>query len=337
MQSNRIMECVPNFSEGKDATIIARIAEAIATVEDVKVLHTDVGEGANRTVITFAGEPDAVVEAAFRGVKKAAELIDMSQHHGAHPRFGATDVLPLIPISGVTMAEAIDYARKLGKRIGDELGISVYSYGEAAFDVRRRELSYCRMGQYEGLPKKMASTDGKPDFGPDTLNVRSGAVAVGARDFLIAYNVNLNTDSVEIAKEIAGSVRESGRKSSGKTIAGLLKSVKAIGWYIDEYKSAQVSMNLTNIRQTPLHIAFDVVATKAEELGARATGSEIVGLVPLQSMLDAGRYFLLKNDQSADVPEEELVKTAIDSMGLSDKYTFHPQTKIIEYVMNSNR
>lgn len=331
---NRILECVPNFSEGKNTRIIQGIADAIASVDGLKILHIDSGEGANRTVITFAGEPDAVVEGAFRGVKAAAEWIDMSKQKGEHPRFGATDVLPLIPIAGISMGEAVEYARKLGKRIGDELGISVYSYGEAAFDVRRRELSYCRSGEYEGLVAKMATADGKPDFGPDTLNVRSGASAVGARDFLIAYNVNLDTDSVEKAKAIAARVRESGRKTAdGTIIPGLLKSVKAIGWYIEEYKSAQVSMNLTNISQTPLHIAFDTVAQIAKELGVKVTGSEIVGLVPLQSMLDAGTYFLLKANRSINVPERELVEVAVKTMGLNDKYDFHIQEKIIEYVM----
>jgi glutamate formiminotransferase / formiminotetrahydrofolate cyclodeaminase len=330
---DRLIECVPNFSEGRNSEVIAAIVAAISSVEYVKLLHVDSGEGANRTVVTFAGDPDAVVEAAFRGVKKAAELIDMSKHKGEHPRFGATDVLPLIPISGISMDETVRYARKLGQRIGEELGISVYSYGEAAFDPRRSELSYCRAGQYEGLPAKFATQDGKPDFGPDQLNVRSGASAVGARDFLIAYNVNLNTNSVETAKAIAARVRESGVKSVNGPTSGSLKSVKAIGWYIEEFEAAQVSMNLTNIRQTPLHIAFDEVSKVAQEMGAKVTGSEIVGLVPLQSMIDAGRYFLARKGLHGDISEDGLVQEAIDALSLSDKYEFKAVEKILEYVM----
>lgn len=330
---DRLIECVPNFSEGRNAGSVAAIVAAISSVEYVKLLHVDSGEGANRTVVTFAGDPDAVVEAAFRGVKKAAELIDMSRHKGEHPRFGATDVLPLIPISGISMEDTVVYARKLGQRIGDELGISVYSYGEAAFDPRRKELAYCRAGQYEGLASKLALPDGKPDFGPDSLNLRSGASAVGARDFLIAYNVNLDTESIEIAKAIAARVRESGRRSLGEKITGSLKSVKAIGWYIPEFAAAQVSMNLTNIRLTPLHLAFDEVRKVAQELGVMVTGSEIVGLVPLQSMTDAGRYFLTENNADAHLSEHELVQVAIEALGLNDKYAFTAQEKILEYVM----
>jgi glutamate formiminotransferase / formiminotetrahydrofolate cyclodeaminase len=330
---DRLIECVPNFSEGRNPKVISAIVAAISSVENVKLLHVDSGEGANRTVVTFAGDPDAVVEAAFRGVKKAAELIDMCKHNGEHPRFGATDVLPLIPILGISMDETVEYARKLGQRIGEELGISVYSYGEAAFDPRRCELSYCRAGQYEGLPAKFATPDGKPDFGPDRLNVRSGASAVGARDFLIAYNVNLNTSSVEIAKAIAARVRESGQKMAQKQTLGSLKSVKAIGWYIEEFEAAQVSMNLTNIRQTPLHIAFDEVSRVAQEMGVKATGSEIVGLVPLQSLIDAGRYFLGKKGFHEDVSEHELVQVAINALGLNDKYEFKAEEKVLEYVM----
>ncbi len=330
---DRLVECVPNFSEGRHPEVVLAIVAAISSVENVKLLHVDSGEGANRTVVTFAGDPDAIIEAAFRGVQKAAELIDMSTQKGEHPRFGAIDVLPLIPISGISMDETVQYARKLGRRIGEELGISVYSYGEAAFDPRRRELSYCRAGQYEGLPAKFAMPDGKPDFGPDQLNVRSGASAVGARDFLIAYNVNLNTHSVGIAKAIAARVRESGQKSVEKQTSGFLKSVKAIGWYIEEFESAQVSMNLTNIKQTPLHIAFDEVSKAAEEMDVKVTGSEIVGLVPLQSMIDAGRYFLGKKGFYGDVSGHELVQVAIDALGLNDKYEFKAEEKILEYVM----
>ncbi len=333
MESNALIECVPNFSEGRDAEIINQIVSAISSVSGVQLLHVDSGKDANRTVVTFAGNPDAVVEGAFRGVQKAAELIDMSQQHGEHPRSGATDVLPLIPISGISMEETVEYARKLGKRIGEELDISVYCYGEAAFDERRRELSYCRAGQYEGLSAKLGSAEGKPDFGPNKLNVHSGATIVGARDFLIAYNVNLNTDSVQIANEIAAAVRESGRKTSQGKIEGKLKSVKAIGWYMEEFQAAQVSMNLTNIRVTPLHIAFEEVRRQAETCKVKVTGSEIVGLVPLQSMLDAGKYFLSKKNMPTDISEAELVDVAIQFLGLNDKYIFHPDEKIIEYVM----
>lgn len=331
---SRIMECVPNFSEGRDKDKINQIVEAISSVKGVKVLHVDIGKGANRTVVTFVGEPESVVEAAFAAVQKAAEVIDMSLHHGEHPRFGATDVLPLIPISGISMDEAVDFARKLGKRIGDELKISVFSYAEAAFDSRRRELSYCRAGEYEGLAKKMATTDGNPDFGPKELNVRSGAIAVGARDFLIAYNVNLNTESVGIANEIAAAVRESGRKiktDKGTFVhhPGALKAVKAIGWYMPEFQSAQVSMNLTKISETSLHRAFEEVRKEAEKRGVKVTGSEIVGLVPLRSMIDAGIYF--SNDSA--ISEKTAVEVAVERFGLNDKNTFDPNEKIIEYVM----
>ncbi|OJU36156.1 MAG: glutamate formimidoyltransferase, partial [Bacteroidales bacterium 45-6] len=322
------------FSEGRNREVIDAIVDAIRSVGKVKLLHVDSGEAANRTVVTFAGDPDAVVEAAFRGVQKAGELIDMAHHHGEHPRFGATDVLPLVPISGISMEETIGYARQLGRRIGDELGISVYSYGEAAFDSRRRELSYCRAGQYEGLSTKFATQEGKPDFGPDWLNIRSGASAVGARDFLIAYNVNLDTDSVEVAKAIAARVRENKWEALDGETRSSLKSVKAIGWYIQEFEAAQVSMNLTDIRQTPLHVAFDRVVEVAETLGAKVTGSEIVGLVPLQSMVDAGRYFLAKKGLLGDISEHELVQAGIEALGLNDKYAFRVEEKILEYVMS---
>lgn len=334
INSDRILECVPNFSEGRDKRIIGQIEAAISAVDGVKVLHVDSGEGANRTVITFAGDPDAVVEAAFQAVKKAAEVIDMSKHRGEHPRFGATDVLPLIPIAGVTMDEAVEYARLLGKRIGEELHISVFSYGEAAYDARRRNLAYCRAREYEGLAEKMSTPDGVPDFGPHELNIRSGASAVGARDFLIAYNVNLNTDSVKIASAIAADVRESGRKNATGIVPGTLKSVRAIGWYIEEFGKAQVSMNLTNIRVTPLHQAFDEVAKKALLRGVSASGSEIVGLVPLESMLEAGRYFLLKQDVDSSVlNHHQLIDAAVEAMGLNELYPFDPAKKILEYAM----
>jgi glutamate formiminotransferase/formiminotetrahydrofolate cyclodeaminase len=334
--------------------VIDEIVSAISSVDGVKLLNVDPGEGTNRTVVTFVGEPEAIVEAAFRGVKVAAELIDMSKHSGEHPRFGATDVLPLIPIAGISMEEVVEYARRLAKRIGEELGISVYCYGEAAFSLKRRELSYCRAGQYEGLPGKLAARDGKPDFGPSLLNVKSGASAVGARDFLIAYNVNLNTTDVRIANQIAACVRESGRKmyrshkpnreilgdpiAHEQIIPGTLMSVKAIGWYIEEYGKAQVSMNLTNINVTPLHRAYEEVCRTAAKFGVKVTGSEIVGLVPLRCMLEAGKYFL--QNQKMEVGEfthQVLVDTAIDCLGLSEFYKFKPEKKIIEYVMSEKK
>lgn len=346
---NRIIECVPNFSEGRNMEIINQIVAAITSVENIKLLNIDPGKATNRTVVTFAGDPDHVVEAAFRGAKKASEIIDMSKHTGEHPRFGATDVLPLIPISGVSMEEAIEYSRKLAKRIGEELEIPVYCYGNAALCEERKELSFCRSGEYEGLKTKLEKPEWKPDFGPARMNVRSGAMAVGARDFLIAYNVNLNTTSTRRANAIAFDVREKGRvkregdSPTGKiildeqgnqvNIPGTLKSVRAIGWYIEEFGIAQISMNLTNINVTPLHIAFDEVCRKAEARGIRVTGSEIVGLVPLNSMLEAGRYFLRKQNRSVGVSDEELLKIAIRSLGLNELYEFKPEEKIIEYVL----
>ena len=282
--------------------------------------------------------PEAVSEAAFRAVKKASELIDMSKHHGEHPRMGATDVCPFVPVSGITMEETAEYARKLAKRIGDELGIPVYCYENAAFEEKRRNLANCRAGEYEGLRKKLADPEWKPDFGPAVFNERSGATAVGARDFLVAFNVNLNTTSTRRANAIAFDVREKGRNIKNEkgeiiNVPGTLKSVKAIGWYIEEYGIAQISMNLTNISVTPVHIAFDEVCRKADARGIRVTGSELVGLIPLKSMLDAGRYFLAKQQRSAGVSDDELIKIAVKSMGLNDIHKFNPEEKIIEYVM----
>jgi glutamate formiminotransferase / formiminotetrahydrofolate cyclodeaminase len=350
---NRIIECVPNFSEGRNMDIINQIVAAITSVEHIKLLNIDPGKATNRTVVTFAGDPDAVVEAAFRGAKKAAEIIDMRKHTGEHPRFGATDVLPLVPVSGITMDETIEYARKLGKRIGEELKIPVYSYAYAAFIPERKELSFCRSGEYEGLKAKLEKPEGKPDFGPAVFNEKSGAIAVGARDFLIAYNVNLNTTSTRRANAIAFDVREKGRvkregnRITGKvvkdehgnpvTIPGTLKSVRAIGWYIEEFGIAQISMNLTNVNITPLHVAFDEVCKKAEQRGVRVTGSEIVGLVPLQSMLEAGMYFLRKQQRSVGVSDSELITIAIKSLGLNELYDFKPEEKIIEYVMANDK
>lgn len=335
---NRIIECVPNFSEGRDMAVIKQITDAIESVEGVKLLDVDPGKDTNRTVVTFVGSPEAVSEAAFRSVKKASEVIDMSKHHGEHPRMGATDVCPFVPVSGITMDETVEYARNVGRRIGDELGIPVYCYENAAYRAERRNLANCRSGEYEGLKKKLVDPEWKPDFGPARFNERSGATAVGARDFLVAFNVNLNTTSVRRANAVAFDVREKGRdiiNSDGEkiNIPGTLKSVKAIGWYIEEYGIAQISMNLTNISVTPVHIAFDEVCSKAETRGLRVTGSELVGLIPLKSLLDAGRYFLAKQHRSCGVSDEELIKIAVRSMGLNDVHKFNPEEKIIEYVM----
>jgi glutamate formiminotransferase / formiminotetrahydrofolate cyclodeaminase len=334
----KIIECVPNFSEGRDMSVIKQITDVVESVEGVKLLDVDPGKDTNRTVVTFVGEPDAVCEAAFRAVKKASEVIDMSKHHGAHPRMGATDVCPFIPVSGTTMEETAQYARRVAERIGNELKIPVYCYENAAFEEKRRNLANCRAGEYEGLEKKLANPEWKPDFGPAAMNIRSGATAVGARDFLVAFNVNLNTTSTRRANAIAYDVREKGRTITGengenKTIPGTLKCVKAIGWYIEEYGVAQISMNLTNISVTPVHIAFDEVCRKADARGVRVTGSELVGLIPLKSVLDAGRYFLAKQERSAGVPDNELIKIAVKSMGLSDIHPFVPEEKIIEFVM----
>ena len=345
----RIIECVPNFSEGRNPGAISQIAETIKSVEGVRLLNVDPGKATNRTVITFAGEPDDVVEAAFRCAEKAAEVIDMTRHTGEHPRFGAMDVCPLVPVSGISMEETVEYARKLARRVGEELGIHVYCYGYAAFTEERKDLAYCRSGEYEGLKAKLEKPEWKPDFGPVKFNPRSGASAVGARDFLIAYNINLNTTSVRRANAIAFDIRERGRvkregnKLTGKIIRdekgnpvytpGSLKAVKAIGWYIGEFGIAQISINLTDMNTTPLHVVFDEACKKADARGIRVTGSEIVGLVPLKSMLDAGRYFLKKQKRSAGLPEEELIRIAVKSLGLNELYAFKPEEKIIEYVL----
>jgi glutamate formiminotransferase / formiminotetrahydrofolate cyclodeaminase len=346
---NRIIECVPNFSEGRDMEIIRQITDAIESVNGVRLLNVDPGKATNRTVVTFVGDPEAVSEAAFLAVKKASEVIDMSQHHGEHPRMGATDVCPFVPVSGITMEETVSYARKVAERIGEELGIPVYCYENASFSESRRNLASCRSGEYEGLIQKLADPEWKPDFGPAVFNKRSGATAVGARDFLVAYNINLNTTSTRRANAIAYDVREKGRPMregdtlTGKIIydgngekvmiPGSLKSVKAIGWYIEEYGIAQISMNLTDISVTPLHIAFDEVCRKAEARGVRVTGSEIVGLVPLRSILDAGKYFLHKQQRSSGVSDNELIKIAVRTMGLDELTPFKPEEKIIEYIM----
>ncbi|MBN1144769.1 MAG: glutamate formimidoyltransferase, partial [Bacteroidales bacterium] len=349
---NQLIECVPNFSEGRDMQIIRQITDAIQQVEGVRLLDVDPGKATNRTVVTFVGAPEAVCNAAFLAVKKASELIDMRKHHGAHPRFGATDVCPLVPVSGITMDEVVQYARSLARRIGDELHIPVYCYESAAIEEKRRNLASCRQGEYEGLPQKIASTDWKPDFGPDVWDsqmARAGAVAVGARNFLIAYNVNLNTTSTRRANAIAFDIREKGRvkregnpvtgkiirDASGEPIyePGLLKAVKAIGWYIEEYGIAQISINLTDLSVTPLHKVFDTACERAVARGLRVTGSELVGMVPLSAILDAGRYFLEKQQRSTGIPEREIIKIAVKSLGLDDLVPFDPDKKIIEYML----
>jgi glutamate formiminotransferase / formiminotetrahydrofolate cyclodeaminase len=345
----KIIECVPNFSEGRDMGIIKQITDAIESVEGVKLLDVDPGKDTNRTVVTFVGSPESVAEAAFRSVKKASEVIDMSKHHGAHPRMGATDVCPFIPVAWITMDETVEVAHKVAERIGKELGIPVYCYENAATKTERKNLATCRSGEYEGLRKRLSDPEWKPDFGPAEFNERAGATAVGARDFLVAFNVNLNTTSTRRANAIAYDVREKGRPAregdpiTGKIlkdgkgekvmIPGSLKSVKAIGWYIEEYGIAQISMNLTNIAVTPVHIAFDEVCRKADARGVRVTGSELVGLIPLKSLLDAGRYFLARQERSAGVSDDELIRIAIRSMGLNDIHPFNPADKIIEFVM----
>lgn len=345
----KIIECVPNFSEGRDMSVIKQITDVIESVEGVKLLDVDPGKDTNRTVVTFVGDPGSVADAAFLAVKKASEIIDMSKHHGAHPRMGATDVCPFIPVSGVTMEETVIIAHKVGVRIGNELGIPVYCYENAASTPERRNLASCRSGEYEGLKKKLSDPLWKPDFGPSVFNEKAGATAVGARDFLVAFNVNLNTTSTRRANAIAYDVREKGRPMregdpvTGKIakdengekimLPGSLKCVKAIGWFIEEYGIAQISMNLTNISVTPVHIAFDEVCCKADARGVRVTGSELVGLIPLKSLLDAGRYYLTKQQRSSGVSDDELIKIAIRSMGLNDIHKFNPEEKIIEFVM----
>ncbi|SFP99253.1 glutamate formimidoyltransferase [Parafilimonas terrae] len=341
----QIIECVPNFSEGRDLNIIKQITNEIEAVEGVRLLNVDPGKATNRTVVTFVGEPKAVVQAAFKAIKKAGELIDMSKHTGEHPRMGATDVCPLIPVANITMEETAEYAQQLAKMVGEELHIPVYLYEHAQKNKLRHNLSIIRAGEYEGFFKKIKLPEWKPDFGPDDFDAKRGATVIGARDFLIAYNVNLNTTSTRRANAIAFDVREAGRTKTengkpvldenGKpvTIPGSLKNVKAIGWFIEEYGIAQISMNVTNIGITPLHIAFDEVCKKADARGIRVTGSELVGLVPLKSMIDAGKYFLEKQKRSTGVAEKELVRIAIKSMGLDELAPFKPEERIIEYLL----
>ncbi|MDR0661140.1 MAG: glutamate formimidoyltransferase [Prevotellaceae bacterium] len=348
----KLIECVPNFSEGRDMSIIKQITDVIESVEGVKLLDVDPGKATNRTVVTFVGSPDEVCEAAFQAVKKAGEIIDMSKHHGEHPRFGATDVCPLIPVSNITMEETAELAHKLAKRIGNELGIPVYCYENAASEPKRRNLAECRSGEYERLKKKLSDPAWKPDAGPAEFNervARTGATAVGARNFLIAYNINLNTTSTRRANAVAFDLRERGRpKREGNPITGkkavnangneiwepgLLKSVKAIGWYIEEYGIAQISMNLTDITVTPMHIAFDKACERAEARGLRVTGSELVGIMPLQAILDAGKYFLKKQQRSTGISDAEIIKIAVKTMGLDELTPFDPKKKIIEYLL----
>ncbi len=334
----KIIECVPNFSEGRDANIIKQITDAIESVDGAKLLHVDMGAATNRTVVTFAGDENAVVEAAFQAIKKASELIDMRKHHGEHPRMGATDVCPFIPIANATMDDCIACAKKLGERVGRELNIPVYLYENAATAEHRRNLAHVRAGEYEGIKDKIKLPEWQPDFGPAAFNERSGNLITGARNILIAYNANLNTTSVRRANSVAFDVREQGRKvkdENGNEVQqpGWCKSVKAIGWFIEEYGLAQVSMNLTNINDTPIHVAFDACVKSAYERGLRVTGSELIGLIPLKSMLDAGKYFLQKQKRSVGVGDDELIRIAIKSMGLDELSPFEPRKRIIEYVL----
>lgn len=336
--SNKIIECVPNFSEGRDMSIIQQITSAIESVEGAKLLNVDPGKGTNRTVVTFVGNEEQVVEAAFQAIKKAAELIDMRKHTGAHPRFGATDVCPFIPIANASMDDCIACAKKLGERVGKELNIPVYLYEYAASAAHRKNLANVRAGEYEGIAQKISTPNWQPDYGPAKFNELSGNIAIGARDFLIAYNVNLNTTSTRRANSVAFDVREQGRKiknDKGEEVVqpGSCKSVKGIGWYIPEYNIAQVSMNLTNINTTPVHIAFDECVKSAYQRGMRVTGSELIGLIPLQAMLDAGKYFLEKQQRSTGVSQDDLIHIAIKSMGLDELAPFEPRKRIIEYLL----
>lgn len=346
----QLIECVPNFSEGVDMHLIKTITDEIEKIEGVRLLDVDPGKATNRTVVTFVGSPDAVLEAAFQAIKKASEVIDMSRHKGEHPRFGGTDVCPLVPVSNISMEETAAYARKLAGRVGNELGIPVYCYENAAFTEERRNLANCRAGEFEGLPQKLANPHWKPDFGPANFNPRTGAIAIGARDFLVAYNVNLNTTSTRRANAVAFDIREKGRpvregnpvtgkikkdeKGNEIWIPGALKACKAIGWFIEEYGIAQVSINLTNISITPVHLAFEVASQKALERGLRVTGSELVGLIPKRAMIDAGKYFLRKQQRSVGVSEDEIIKIAVKSLGLDDLKPFNPKEKIIEYILD---
>jgi len=346
----QLIECVPNFSEGRDRAVIDAIVAPIETVDGVRLLDVDPGHATNRTVVTFVGSPDAVIEAAVRSITRATELIDMSRHSGEHPRFGATDVCPLVPVSGLTMEETADYARELARRLAEEVGLSIYCYENAALVPERRNLAAVRAGEYEELARRLEDPNWQPDFGPATFNEKSGATAVGARNFLVAYNINLNTTSTRRANAIAFDVRERGRKKrtgdplmgevalddDGEEIwiPGSLKSVKAIGWFIEEYGVAQISMNLTDIDTTPVHVAFDEVSRRAEARGVRVTGSELVGLIPLAAILQAGKHYLRKQHRSTGVSDAELIKIAVKSLGLDELGPFDPRSKIIEYAID---
>jgi len=345
----KLVECVPNFSEGRDMAKIEQITNEIKSVEGVKLLDVDPGKDTNRTVVTFIGSPEGVLEAAFKAIAKAAEVIDMRKHKGAHARMGATDVCPFVPVSGVTMEDCAELARKLGKRVGEELGIPVYLYEEAATKPERKNLANIRAGEYEGLPEKLKDPEWKPDFGPAEFNEKSGATVIGAREFLIAFNINLNTRDTKIAREIAFTIREKGRlkrDENGKVVRdengkalrvpGKFKACKAVGWYMEDFGRAQISMNLVNYKITPPHIVFDECCKLAEKLGARVTGSELVGLIPLEAMLQAGRHYLRKQGKTTGVPESELVHIAVLSMGMDDLYRFEPDKKIIEYQFRRN-
>ena len=334
----KLIECVPNFSEGCDLAVIKQITDKIESVDGIRLLNVDPGKATNRTVVTFVGEPDAVIEAAFRAIEKASELIDMSKHKGEHPRMGATDVCPLIPIAGITIEETVLFAEKLAERVGRELKIPVYLYESAQKNSARKNLSIIRAGEYEGFFKKIKLPEWKPDFGPVEFNVRSGASVIGVRDFLVAYNVNLNTTSVRRANSVAFDIRENGRKiknEKGEEIVqpGTCKSVKAIGWFIEEYGIAQVSMNLTNIQVTPLHVAFHECEKSAMKRGMRITGSELVGVVPLKALTDAGKFFLQQQNRSSGVSEKELVSIAVKTLGLSEFSSFNPEERVIEYLL----
>lgn len=345
----QLIECVPNFSEGRNSQIIKQITDQIEKVKEVKLLNVDPGKATNRTVVTFVGDPESVIEAAFRAIKKASEVIDMRHHHGEHPRMGATDVCPLVPISNISMEEVVEFAHRLGYRVGEELGIPGYYYEYAAKSPERKNLAYCRTGEYEGLKKRLSDSKWTPDFGPARFNARTGATAIGARDFLVAYNINLNTTSTRRANSIAFDIREKGRiKRKGDPLTGSivrdengnpvyqpgsLKNVKGIGWYIEEYGIAQLSFNLTNVNETPIHVAFEEAVKKAELRGVRVTGSELIGLVPLSAMLDAGKYFIAKQKRSIGIPEEEIIKIAIKSLGLDELAPFKPGERIIEYML----
>ena len=353
MNSKQLIECVPNFSEGRDMKIIDQITAEIETVEGVKLLDVDPGKATNRTVVTFVGEPQPVIEAAAKAIKKAAELIDMSKHKGEHPRMGATDVCPLIPIANISMDEVVEYAHKLGKMVGESTDIPFYLYENAATKPEWKNLATVRSGEYEALQEKLSKEAWKPDYGPAVFNAKAGATAIGARDFLVAYNINLNTTSVRRANSVAFDVREAGRvkregnRVNGKVLkdqngnpirqAGKLKAVKGIGWYIEEYGIAQISMNLTNISITSLHEAFEAVCDSAQERGMRVTGSELVGLVPLKVMLDAGKHFLRKQKRSLGIAESEIIKIAVKTLGLDELSPFDPEKKIIEYVLANDQ